>query len=278
MNRHKSIAVLLCAAALASCDYEKNAVQDIAGPLSGASVRFFNFGVLAPSVNFYANDTKMTAILVGTCTTVPPALPTEACMTTGAESTTGIGYGGVGASGSYSSVEPGPYTLSGRIAATIDKDLPISSLPATLEDGKKYSFYQSGVYNSTTKTVDAFIVEDPVAAQIDWTTAQVRFVHAIYNANPMTLYARNQLTGVEVAVGGEVAYKAAGGFTALPNGVYDLSTRYAGSSANALTRTAVSFVAGTVYSITARGDITVAHTATACAAANRTCLDFTLHP
>lgn len=277
MNRHKSIAVLLCAAALASCDYEKNAVQDIAGPLSGSSVRFFNFGVLAPSVNFYANDTKMTAILVGTCTTLPPATPTEACTTTGAESTIGIGYGGVGASGSYSSVDPGSYTLSGRIAATIDKDLPISTLPTTLEDGKKYSFYQSGPYNSTTKTVDAFIVEDPVPAQIDWTTAQVRFVHAIYNANPMTLYARDQVTGEEFAIGAETAYKGAGAFTAVPNGVYDLSTRYAGSATNVVTRTAQSLSAGTVYSITARGDITVAPTPTACAAANRTCLDNTVH-
>jgi hypothetical protein len=276
MNRHKSIAVLLCAAALVSCDYEKNAVQQIAGPLAGASVRFFNFGVLAPSVNFYANDKKMTAILVGTCTTLPPTPPTDACIATGAESTNGVGYGGVGASGSYSAVEPGPYTLSGRISATIDKDLPISSLAATLEDGKKYSFYQSGLYNATTKTVDAFIVEDPIPAQVDWTAAQVRFVHAIYNANPMTLYARNQLTGEEVAIGAEIGYKAAGVFRALPFGVYDLSTRYAGSATNVLTRPGVSFIPGTVYSITARGDITVAPS-TACAAANRTCLDFTFH-
>jgi hypothetical protein len=277
MNRHKSIAVLLCAAALASCDYEKNAVQEIAGPLSGAGVRFFNFGVLAPTVNFYANDMKMTAILVGTCTTLPPTPPTDACIATGAESTNGVAYGGVGSSGSYSSIEPGPSTLTGRISTTVDKDLPISSLAATLEDGKKYSFYQSGLYNSTTKAVDAFIVEDPLPAQVDWNAAQVRFVHAIYNANPMTLYAKDQLTGVEVAIGGEIGYKAAGAFTALPFGVYDLSTRYAGASTNALTRTGVSFIPGTVYSITARGDITVAATTTACAAANRTCLDNTLH-
>lgn len=274
MNRHKSIAVLLCAAALASCDYEKTAVQDIAGPLPEASVRFFNFGVLAPGVNFYANDTKMTAISSATCSTLPPS---EACTTTGSESVNGVGYGGVGAGGFYSGIAPGQYTLSGRIAATIDKDLPISNLAATITDGKFYSFYQSGVYNSTTKTVDAFIVEDPFPAEVNWSAAHVRFVNAIYNANPMTLYVRHQETGVEYPVGGEIAYKAAGAFTPLPNGVYDLSTRYAGSATNALTRTAVSFVAGTVYSITARGDITVAPTTTACASTNRTCLDFTLH-
>lgn len=274
MNKHKSIAILLGVAALAGCDYEKKAVQDITGPAPAAGVRFFNFGISAPAVNFYANDVKMTAITSGSCTTPPLS---EACTTTGSESTIGVGYGGVGSGGLYSGLEPGQYTLSGRIAATTDKNLPVSTLAATLVDGKKYSYYQSGVYNATGKTVDAFIVEDPLPATVDWSSAHVRFVNAIYNANPMTLYAKHQETGQEYAIGGDVAYKSAGAFTALPEGVYDLNTRYAGSATNVLTRTGVSFVAGSVYSITAKGDITVAPTTTACAAATRTCLDNTLH-
>ncbi|HMI47084.1 MAG TPA: hypothetical protein VK481_00275, partial [Gemmatimonadaceae bacterium] len=59
-------------------------------------------------------------------------------------------------------------------------------------------------------------------------------------------------------------------------GVYDLSTRNTGVATSALTRPGVSFVGGRVYTITARGDITVAPS-TACAAANRTCLDNTLN-
>jgi hypothetical protein len=43
-------------------------------------------------------------------------------------------------------------------------------------------------------------------------------------------------------------------FFQLPAGVYDLNTRTAGSSTNVITRTSVSFVAGHVYTITARGD------------------------
>lgn len=257
MKRYGSLAVLLCAAALASCDYEKNAVQDITGPLPAARIRFFNFGVDAPGVNFYANDAKMTAIFTAT----------------GTESTTGVIYGGVGASGLYSGIAPGQYTLSGKIAAVIDKDLAISTLPATIADGKKYSFYQAGLYNSTTKKVDAFIVEDPFPAEIDYSAARVRFVNAIYNANPMTLYAKDVATGVETVVGAAVAYKAAGAFTALPNGVYDLSTRYTGSAANAIARTSVSFVSGRVYTIGARGDITVTSTT----ATNRPFLDNTLN-
>jgi len=275
MNRYGSLAVLLCAAALTACDYDKNAVQDITAPaVPGAEVRFFNFGISAPGVNFYAGDRKMTAINFTGCTN-PPASTTEPCISSGSESTTGVIYGGVAAGGLYAGVDPGQHTLSGRIAATTDKGVVISNATTTLANGMKYSYYQSGIYNTTTKAVDAFVVEDPIPAAIDWSTATVRLVHAVYNANPMTLYAKDRVTGVEVALGGVTAYKSAGAFTALPPGAYDLSTRYAGSSTNAMARTNVSFAEGRVYTITARGNITVTPTTTACAAANITCLDNT---
>ena len=271
MKRHRSIAVLLCAAALASCSYEKNAVQDITGPLPAAQIRFFNFGVNAPGVNFYADDQKVTAVSTAGCTNST----SEACNTTGVESTTGVTYGGVGNAGLYSGVDAGQHTLTGRIAATTDKGLAISSLAATLEEGKTYSFFQSGLYNTTTKTVDAFVVEDPIPAEIDWSVATVRFVHAIYNANPMTMTITNVDTGESLVIGGAVAYKGAGAFTAVPNGVYNLATRYTGSSTVVMARPNISFVAGRTYTITARGNITVAPTNTGCAATNVTCLDNT---
>ncbi len=179
---------------------------------------------------------------------------------TGAESTTGVNYGGAGNGGLYMALPPGQYTFAGKIAAATDKDLAISGVTATLEAGKYYSFYQSGLYNTSTKQVDAFVVEDPFPAQFDWTTAYVRFVNAIYNASPMTLYLTETTTAAQVTVGGSVAYKAAGAFVAVPNGTYNLATRYAGSSTNVLTRSAVSFVAGRVYTITARGDINTTST------------------
>jgi len=261
--------LLLAAALTTAC--EENAVQEIAGPPpGGAAVRFFNFGVNAPGVNFYANDVKVTAISSTTCATLTDA-NREQCTTTGAESTSGVNYGNVGSGGYYSDVEPGQYTLSGRIAAATDKGLPISTLSTTLEVGKSYSFYQSGFYNTTAKAVEAFIVEDPIPAQMDYAVAYVRFVHAISNANAMTLYAKNTTSGTELPVGGAVAYKAAGAFTALEPGTYDLGARYTGSSSNAVSRTGVGFSAGRVYTITARGDITV----TSSSATNRPYLDNT---
>jgi len=235
-------------------------VQDITGPPPAASrIRFFNFGVNAPSVNFYADQTKMTATL----------------SSTGTEATSGVSYGGVGNAGAYDAIAAGQHALTGKIAATTDKDLAIANVAANIEDGKYYSFYLSGIYNATAKQSDAFVVEDDFAIPTDFTQASVRFVHAISNANPLTLYAKSTTTGTETAIGAETSYKGAGAFVNIPAGTYDLSARYNGASTNALSRTGVAFAGGRVYTITARGDITVAPTTTGCASSNKTCLDNT---
>lgn len=243
MNRTRALAAMLCVVAFAACD--ENAVQVIAGPAATARVKFFHFGVGAPGVNFYANTTKMTAI----------------SSTTGVESTTGVVYGGVGSGGFYSSIEPGAYSLTGKIAATVDKDLVIATIPGTIENGKAYSVFLSGLYNGGTKTSDGFIVEDDFPADIDYAVAHVRFVNGIFNAAPLQLIATTTTAPTLVdTIGGVIAYKSAGAFEAVVPGVYNLTTRFAGAGTNAPARTNVSFVAGRVYTIGARGDITVVST------------------
>ncbi|MBA2687307.1 MAG: DUF4397 domain-containing protein [Gemmatimonadaceae bacterium] len=253
MKKYFSLAILLCASVLSGCDYEKNAVQDITGSLPASRIKFFNFSVGSPGVNFYANSQKMTAVQ----------------STTGIESTTGTVYGGAGnGSGSaYSAIDPGSYTVTGKIAAATDKDLAVASLQTTIADAKFYSYYMSGTYNTATKTTDSFIVEDVIPTQ-DFTVAYVRLVNASANSSPMQLFAKNTLTGVELPVGAAIAYQGAGAFTSIPNGVYDLSTRTAGSSTNVIVRTGVSFSAGRVYTIGARG--TIAGTGTAVPALDNT--------
>lgn len=241
---YKFILALLSAAAVAGCG--DNAVQKITEVPPGAYVKFFNFGINAPAVNFYANTTKITAVT----------------STSGIESTLGTAYpvagvGGAGNGGFYSGIAPGQYTLTGNISATTDKDLAISSLSATLADGKYYSYYLSGFYNTTAKTIESFMVEDPFIANFDYTAAYVRLVNASSNSQPLTLYATNTTTKAEVPVGASVAYKSAGAFTALPEGIYNLNARTSGSSTNAVTKTAVSFLAGRVYTVAALGDITL---------------------
>ena len=243
MNRTRALAALFCVAALtalSACD--ENALQEISGPEAGARIKFFNFGVNAPGVNFYANETKMTAI----------------SSTSGVESTTGIVYGAVGSGGLYSSIAPGAYTLTGKIAATVDKDLVIATQAGTIENGKAYSYFMSGFYNTTTKASDGFLLEDGFAPTIDFTVAYVRFVNAISNANPMQLIVTSTTIATLVdTIGGVIAYKGGGAFEAVTPGVYNLATRYAAATTNAITLAAISFVAGRVYTVSARGDITV---------------------
>lgn len=260
MKSFRPLAMLLGVVLLASCDSNKT-MQVIDAPTAGSAVKFFNFGVGDPAVNFYANDQKVTAISSNSCSSpVTGATTDTTCLNGGKEALGGTGYGSAanGTNGLYSSLAPATYTLSGRITDTTggNQGVHISNTSTTIADGKFYSYYLSGIYSSATKSVDAFVVEDPLPA-MDYVNANVRFVNAISNAQPMTLYAKLQTTGVETAIGSTVAYKSAGAFVTLAPGIYDLSTRVAGSATNVVTRTAVSFLAGRVYTITAYGDITV---------------------
>ena len=248
MTFFRSFVALGYCALLAACSMDKNAVQTISGPAPGSAVKFYNFSPGAPNVNFYANDTKVTAV----------------SSSSGVESTSGTAYGSVATGGFYTALTPGQYTITGRITATTDNGLAIASAPTALADGKYYSFFLSGPYNTATKKSDFFILEDAAPpAQVDYAFAYVRFVNAISNSVPMTLYAKNTTSGAELPVGGSVAYKSAGALTPIPIGPYDLIARVTGSSANTITLAAVGFSPGRVLTITARGDMTISSTTAA---------------
>ena len=247
-------AVLVTAAVAAGCEQNSVQVLPSATPLA-SRIKFFNFGVNAPGVNFYADAVKMTAVL----------------SSTGTEATTGVAYGAVGNGGAYSNIASGTYTVTGRIAATTDKDLAIATISTTIADDTYYSLYLSGFYNTTTKTVDGFVVPDAYPAEADYSVALVRFVHAISNANPLTLYAANTTTNDTLVVNTAVAYKSGGPFAPLPPGIYNLFARYPDSTANKVVRTAVTLAGGRVYTVGARGDITITSTT----ATNRPFLDNT---
>lgn len=253
MNRPATGALLLALAVAGCSGYEQNAVQSIAGPPTGAFIRFANFSVSSPGVNFYANSSKVTAVGTTLCSP-PPTVPNPACASTGLESTTGTAAGAFATSstGLYSAIAPGTYALSGRIAAATDKDLQISTVSTTIAAGKYYTFYQSGIYDATGKKADAFIVEDAIPTAFDYTQAYVRFVNAVSNSQSSILYAKNQTTTTETAVGAAIDYKNGGAFIALPAGLYDLNTRASNSTTNIISRTAVTFSAGRVYTVTSR--------------------------
>lgn len=259
MKRHTSIVVLLCAALLASCKlFDETGVRDISGSLATARIKFNNFasaptGVTTPGVNFFANSAKMTAVATSACSPLPTvdSLKTK-CQAAGIESATGVVYGGNASGGLYMGIAPGQSTLTAKKAAT---DTVISTVTQAIADGKYYSFFMSGIYDATTKTAEAFVLEDPIpAGAIDYTKAYVRFVNAVPNGTAaMTMYVTNTTTSTETALGGAVAYKTAGTFTAVPEGTYNAAARYTTTNITGLTRTTLSFLGGHAYTITARG-------------------------
>lgn len=269
MQTHKSLTVLLCAALLASCDALGNdtGLRDLTAPLPSARIKFHNFSPSSVGVNFYANDVKMSAILTGSCSPPTTAADSTACSTTGIESVNGVNYGGAAAGGRYAAIAPGQYTLTARAATTttskgVAKDDIVTSASQAIADGKYYSYFASGIYDNATHSAEAFIVEDPIpTGPIDYTVAHVRLVNAISNGtDALTLYATERESQVESAVGTAVAYKSAGAFVTLPAGVYNLAVRYPGSATALISRTAVSFLGGRIYTITARGSTATSST------------------
>ena len=247
MKKLTSIAVLLCAAVLSSCGEE--AFPDITGPLAESRIKFFNFSVGAPGVYFYANNTKAAGI--GAASVVIDAR--TGVVTSSAESITGTTYGNVTAGGYYSAIAPGSYDLQAKLADTTQRATVVSKVTTTIASGKHYSYYISGVYDAGTKTAEAFVVEDNFPVNADWTQAYVRFVNAGSTSAPLTLYGTNTTTATpEAAIGAITAYKGGSAFVGVPNGSYNLAAKDAGGVSK-VTRSAVSFSAGRVYTITVRG-------------------------
>ncbi len=250
MNTHRILAALFAIGAVTAC--AKNAVQVLPTDVpAGSQIKFFNLGLNAPGVNFYAGAAKI-------ATTSDPL---------------GVRYGTAAAGAAYTAIVPGQYTFTGRIATGANKDTAIATVTSAVADTKFYSFYLSGVYDSIARRAEAFIVEDTYSQTIDQSTAYIRFVNAIYNARPLNLYGANAFTTDTVALGGPVAYKSAGGFTAVPTGIYNLFARYTDSTANKVARATQSFLGGHLYTVSARGDITITSTT----ATNRPFLDNTPH-
>jgi Domain of unknown function (DUF4397) len=251
MIRIRALAVLLSAGALAAC--EKNAVQEISSPTSGAFVRFQNYGVNVPGVNFYANDLKLTAVSSTSCT--PPV--DARCTTTGIESTTGVAFRALANGGNYAQVAPGQYTLSSRIAAATDNGLPVSSVATTLENGKFYSYFVSGIYNATTKKSDAFVIEDALPTSFDYTKAYIRIVNASSNAPTISATTKLQGSTDVVNVASNLAYKAASPIVTLTPGLTDITVTLGGTST---TFTGISLSGGHVSTLVLNGDATATGT------------------
>jgi hypothetical protein len=263
MTRHIRLeALVLLAGAISACGLlETNAVRDITTDVvPAARIKFHNYSPNSVQVNFFANTTKMSAISTTGCQPPPTAADTILCNTTGKESATGVAYGASASGGLYMSIAPATYTLAAKMAA---KDTIIASASQAVDVNKYYSFFLSGNYNTTTKTSEAFVVEDPIpAGAIDYTKAYLRLVNAISDGTgPLNLTAKDTTTAIPiVTVNSAIAYKSAGTFVVLNEGIYNLAVLYNGASTNLIALTNQNLVGGRVYTVTARGITATAST------------------
>jgi hypothetical protein len=257
-----AITAVLLSALFYSCKKDTVQVIDESIDASTPKIKYFNFGVNTPSVNFYANNVKVSAAL----------------SATGVESTAGVNNGSVYPASNYSLLSAGAYTFEARLPSTVttDANLSINSFNGMLESNKSYSFYLCGLY--TAKKADAFIVEDKLPP-VDNNKAYVRFVNTVPNATSnMSLFVHDvtAAAGTDLPVATGIAYKGASEFVAVPVGVYELYARYPSApTVNVISRngtSTVAFVGGRVYTIGSRGDITVS---TAGTATNRPLIDVT---
>ena len=245
MKRNYILILFALAAGLSSC--KKNAIQEIdAPPSNGAYIRGYNFAVNGPSINFYVNDIKISAVN----------------STTGTEAATGVAYAGIfPANNSYALLSNiGSVAFKTKIPSTAaaDANAVIADVSATVEAGKYYSFFTSGIYDATAKTTSGFVLEDVFPAP-DTSAAYVRLVNTIPNAvNGFDLKAVNKNTTESITIAPVTAYKGASTYTKVPNGVYNLTAVSANTPTNyTITRADVSFSKGFVYTIAARGNVNV---------------------
>ena len=120
---------------------------------------------------------------------------TAVTSATGTESVLGVAYGGVGAGGFYSALDPGSTRCAGKIAAATDKDLAVATVTATLADGQGVLvLHERALRRRRQRRSKRSWWRTTFRPTIDFGQAYVRFVNAISNAQPMTLYAKNTTT------------------------------------------------------------------------------------
>jgi hypothetical protein len=238
---------MLISALFITVSCEKSAVQVIDSTPTGPLIRFYNFALDGPSVNFYANDLKVTAT----------------SSATGLQATTGVNYAGLfPANNSYVALSSAGSVVVKTVTpstALVNPSINIANVTAAVQAGKYYSFYTSGVFDVTAKTTSGFIVEDIIPA-VDTSSAYVRIVNVIPNAgiSGFDLKAVNTTTLESVVIAAATAYKAASEFVKVPNGIYNLTAVSTNSPTSyTITRSAVSFSKGFVYTISTRGDATL---------------------
>lgn len=230
-----------------SCKDE--AVLNINEPIVGARVKLYNFGISAPTVNFYSNDTKISAVL----------------SATGVESINGISTGSVYPSIGYALSPEGQRLFQAITPPAIPLPAPpnttIAAVSAAVVNDKFYSVFVSGFYSATDKKADMFVVEDNFPKGLDTATTYIRLVNPGSNTSTLKaiLTKTTTVTGQppiieNFTLADAVPYKGASPFVAFKPGAYSITVTDA-ASGKVVTRAATSFLRERVYTLALRGNL-----------------------
>ena len=222
-------------------------------PGTEAQVRFYNFGISAPSINFYANGKKVTA--------------TQSL--TGEMAPTGVSFGGTYPSLGYVEIEPGSnITISSKTPTTLaiptnntnnyEQDKQVSSVNvSSLESKKRYSLFIAGYFDKNTHTAESFIISDDLPPS-DTSKVFIRFVNSgVAEAGTLSIkVSRMEGTTVltEDIVDPALAFKTATPFVAFPYGTYKF-TIIPSNATNRIWERTISLNRDRVHTIAVRGDL-----------------------
>ncbi|RYF26818.1 MAG: DUF4397 domain-containing protein [Flavobacteriales bacterium] len=231
---------------LAGCEKKGLAVPDITKPITGAKVRLYNFAYNSPGVNFYANDLKISAVT----------------SANGSEAVGGIAFGGTYPANQYALAPAGQTKFKAQTSST-NATIPntvVASVDKDIEEDKYYSIFTSGVYNATTKTTDAFLIEDNFPTVADTAQANIRIVNSGFNTSTldMILTLSKTVNGIvridTVKIASDVPYKSASQFVGFRPGAYSIVVTDK-ASGKKVTRAATSFLRDRAYTLALRGNL-----------------------
>lgn len=248
MKKFKYIGILFATLPFffAGCDKEFVVDRAAEGEIVGARIRLYNFAMTAPTVNFYSNETKISAV----------------ASSNQLEALGGVVYGGEYPNNQYALAPAGNRNILAitPMNLAVNGSLTIATIPADLADGKFYSIYTSGIYDSVNKIAEGFYVEDVFPQQIDSAGAYVRIVNPCPNSSIKLMLQKTQtIAGVktvleEIEVGNHVEYQKASPFLLITPGAWELVLTDLNSGKTAV-RNATSFLKQRVYTLSLRGNI-----------------------
>ena len=239
---------LLIALPLFIVSCKEEAVLNINEPIVGARVKLYNFAINAPTVNFYSSDTKISAVL----------------SATGVESINGVSFGNVYPTIGYGLSPEGQRLFKAITPSTITTTTPnmtIATVSAEVVNDKFYSVFVSGIYNTTYKKAEMFVVEDNFPKGLDTAATYIRLVNTVFNTSTLkaVLTRTTTVTGqpnlVEnFTLADAVPYKGASPFMAFKPGAYSITVTDA-TTGKVVSRAAISLLRERVYTLALRGNL-----------------------